>query len=197
MEPCEEIRRVVERWLAASAEGDADSDDPLRVRTADAEHRLNRIRAAALAEIVRCSAQTPVVSRALCDRLQRSTASPIIIASPGLCGEGTSKEGENMRQTRALIAASVVVGALSVVGTAAADSNPYPHDFMQNNMGYCAPYLAHLTLPDGSPVRPFINHTVQALTAGDQSWLGYDNYGDFASSKAQSTTDTQCIQRTF
>ena len=78
--------------------------------------------------------------------------------------------------------------ALPVAGSAQAASNngPYPHDFKQNNMGYCAPYLAQLRLPDGSPVRPFINHTVQQLTAGDQSWLGYDNPGDFASSKAQS-----------
>lgn len=104
-----------------------------------------------------------------------------------------------MRHARALIAALVVVGALAVAGTAAAESNngPYPHDFKQNNMGYCAPYLAQSRLPDGSPVRPWINHIVQDLTAGDQSWLGYDNLGDFASSKAQSTTDTQCIQRTF
>jgi hypothetical protein len=101
-----------------------------------------------------------------------------------------------MRQLRTLVAA--LVAALAVVGAAAADSNngPYPHDFKQNNMGYCAPYLAQQTLPDGSPVRPFINHTVRDLTAGDQSWQGYDNVGDFASAKAQSTTDTQCLQRT-
>lgn len=100
---------------------------------------------------------------------------------------------------RALVAAGVVTASLGMAGVAAADSShgPYPHDFTQNNMGYCAPYLAQLELPDGSPVRPWINHTVQDLTAGDQSWLGYDNVGDFASSKAQSTTDTQCIQRTF
>ena len=102
-----------------------------------------------------------------------------------------------MRHARALLAALVVAGALTVVGAAGADSNngPYPHDFHQNNMGYCAPYLAQSTLPDGSPVRPFINHTVQDLTAGDQSWLGYDNFGAFASARAQSTTDTQCLQR--
>ena len=104
-----------------------------------------------------------------------------------------------MKHRRAIVAAFAAATALSAAGAARAESNngPYPHEFKQNNMGYCAPYLATLRLPDGSPVRPFINHTVQEMTAGDKSWLGWDNFGDFVKSKAQSTDDTQCLQRTF
>jgi hypothetical protein len=95
---------------------------------------------------------------------------------------------------RRAVPAALVAAAFAFPANAAADRGPYPHDFNQN-MGYCAPYLAQLRLPDGSPVRPFINHTVQNLTQGDQTWLGFENFGDFAGAKAHSTTDTQCLQR--
>lgn len=46
-----------------------------------------------------------------------------------------------MRHFRASVAVIAAAGALTLVGTAAAGSNngPDPHDFTQNNMGYCAP----------------------------------------------------------
>ena len=96
-----------------------------------------------------------------------------------------------------LVWAVAAVGAavLGTCGTASADRDPYPHEFKQNNMGYCAPFLAQQRLPDGSPVRPFVNHAVQAATAGDASFEGSKNLGDFYNDKAQSTTDTQCLAR--
>ncbi len=91
--------------------------------------------------------------------------------------------------------AALTVAALALAGGARADGDPYPHEFKQNNMGYCAPYLAQLTLPDGTRVRPFINHVIQDATAGDASFEGSKNLGDFYNDKAQSTTDTQCLAR--
>ena len=91
--------------------------------------------------------------------------------------------------------AVLTVAVAVFAGGAWADRDPFPHEFKQNNMGYCAPYLAQLTLPDGTRVRPFINHTLQDATAGDASFEGSKNLGDFYNDKAQSTTDTQCLAR--
>ncbi len=59
---------------------------------------------------------------------------------------------------RRLAMATVALVALSAFASPVAAREPYPHEF-HHNMGYCAPYLAQLRLPDGSPVRPWINHT--------------------------------------
>jgi hypothetical protein len=95
------------------------------------------------------------------------------------------------------IALGVVLAAfaLASVEPALADRDPYPHDFKQNNMGYCAPYLAQQRLPNGDPVRPFVNHIIQDATAGDASFEGSKNLGDFYNDKAQSETDQQCLAR--
>jgi len=77
---------------------------------------------------------------------------------------------------------------------ALADRDPFPHDF-HHNMGYCAPFLAQQRLPTGDPVRPFINHLVQDLTAGDASFEGQKNLGDLYSDRARSETDQQCVPR--
>ena len=94
---------------------------------------------------------------------------------------------------RAAIAAATFVAALGLVQGAAADRGPYPHEFLQNNMGYCAPYLAQLDLGNGEAVRPFLNHLLQDLTA--MGFEGQKNLGDFYSDKARSETDVQCINR--
>ncbi len=97
--------------------------------------------------------------------------------------------------THRFVAGSAALLAASVVAAPAfADRDPYPHDFKQNNMGYCAPYLAQLELPTGEHVRPFLNHLLQDLTA--QGFEGEKNLGDFYSDKARSDTDQQCIDRT-
>jgi len=77
---------------------------------------------------------------------------------------------------------------------ALADRDPFPHDF-HHNMGYCAPFLAQQRLPTGDPVRPFINHLVRDLTAGDASFDGQKNLGDLYSDRARSETDQQCVPR--
>ncbi len=92
-------------------------------------------------------------------------------------------------------AAVVVVGAaFAAAGPAAADRSPFPHEF-HHNMGYCAPFLAQLDLPNGDPVRPFINHLIHDLTAGDGSFDGQTNVGDLYSDRARSATDTACVAR--
>jgi hypothetical protein len=93
-----------------------------------------------------------------------------------------------------LTAAAVLATNVAVAAPAFADRDPFPHDF-HHNMGYCAPYLAQLTLPDGSPVRPFINHVIQDLTTG-QTFEGQKNLGDLYSDRARSETDTTCLPRT-
>src|SRR5215203_3362065 len=83
---------------------------------------------------------------------------------------------------------------MAFAGTASADRAPFPHDFRQN-MGYCAPFLAQLDLPNGDPVRPFINHLLQDLTAGELSIEGQKNVGDLYSDRARSETDMTCVAR--
>jgi hypothetical protein len=99
-----------------------------------------------------------------------------------------------MHRLRMTTAAVVVAAALGIVGSAAADREPYPHEF-HNNMGYCAPYLAQLDLPNGDAVRPFINHLIHDLTAGDATFEGQKNVGDLYSDRARSETDQQCVAR--
>jgi hypothetical protein len=95
---------------------------------------------------------------------------------------------------RRLAAASAgLLAALALAAPALADRDPYPHEFVQNNMGYCAPYLAQLELPNGEHVRPFLNDLLRDLTA--QGFEGQQNLGDFYSDKARSETDQQCINR--
>jgi hypothetical protein len=86
------------------------------------------------------------------------------------------------------------VAVVALAPPAVADREPFPHEF-HHNMGYCAPYLAQLRLPDGSPVRPFINHVIRDLTAGDQTFEGQQNVGDLYSDRARSETDTTCVPR--
>jgi hypothetical protein len=95
---------------------------------------------------------------------------------------------------RIAIAALMIVGALTFGQPAMGDDDPYPHEF-HNNMGYCAPYLAQLRTPTGDPVRPFINHLIQDLTAGDASFEGQKNVGDLYSDRARSQEDQECVQR--
>ena len=83
---------------------------------------------------------------------------------------------------------------MAFAGTASADRDPFPHDF-HNNMGYCAPFLAQLELPSGEAVRPFINHLIHDLTAGQLSFEGQKNVGDLYSDRARSETDTACVAR--
>lgn len=99
-----------------------------------------------------------------------------------------------MHRLRVTTAAVVITAALGFVGSASAERDPFPHDF-HHNMGYCAPFLAQLDLPNGDPVRPFINHTIHDLTAGDASFEGQKNVGDLYSDRARSETDTQCVAR--
>lgn len=98
----------------------------------------------------------------------------------------------HMRRTAA--AAVVTLAALGVAGTAAAERESFPHAF-HNNMGYCAPFLAQLNLPNGDAVRPWINQLLRDLTAGDASFEGQKNVGDLYSDRARSETDTQCLPR--
>jgi hypothetical protein len=91
-------------------------------------------------------------------------------------------------------AAAVAVAALVLAGSASADREPFPHEF-HNNMGYCAPFLAQLDLPNGDPVRPFVNQLIHDLTQGDASFDGQKNVGDLYSDRARSETDRQCIAR--
>lgn len=92
------------------------------------------------------------------------------------------------------VAGVAIVLALGVVQPAWADRDPYPHEF-HHNMGYCAPYLAQQRLPDGQAVRPWINHLVQGLTAGDAEFEGQKNLGDFYSDKARNEDDQLCLRR--
>jgi hypothetical protein len=95
-----------------------------------------------------------------------------------------------------MLAWGVVVGAvLAGAPTAAAERGDYPHEFKQNNMGYCAPFLAQQRLPNGDRVRPWINHVIQGLTAGESSFEGYENLGQFTSARARSETDQTCLAR--
>ena len=84
--------------------------------------------------------------------------------------------------------------ALGLVQPALADRDPFPHEF-HKNMGYCAPFLAQQRLPNGDQVRPFINHLVQDLTAGDASFEGSKNLGDLYSDRARDEEDQQCLAR--
>lgn len=93
-----------------------------------------------------------------------------------------------------LTAAATLGAAIALATPALASREPFPHDF-HHNMGYCAPYLAQLQLPDGSPVRPFINHVIQDLTTG-QTFEGQKNVGDLYSDRARSETDMTCVPRT-
>jgi hypothetical protein len=90
--------------------------------------------------------------------------------------------------------AALTLGALVLaVPPAAVAREPFPHEF-HHNMGYCAPYLAQLRLPNGDPVRPFINHTIQDMTR-DGPFLGQENVGDLYSDRARSEEDTNCLPR--
>jgi hypothetical protein len=95
---------------------------------------------------------------------------------------------------RFVMAAAISAACLQVAPAAHAASAPFPHEF-HHNMGYCAPFLAQLELPDGSPVRPFINHLIQDLTT-DATFEGQKNLGDLYSDRARSETDQACVQRT-
>ena len=92
------------------------------------------------------------------------------------------------------IFSAIAVGMLVAAPPALADRDPFPHDF-HHNMGYCAPFLAQQRLPTGDPVRPWINHVVQDLTAGDATFEGYENLGGLYSDRARSETDQQCVPR--
>jgi hypothetical protein len=87
----------------------------------------------------------------------------------------------------------VLVAGLVAAPVASAERSPYPHEF-HHNMGYCAPYLAQLRLPDGSPVRPWINHLIHDLTTGT-TFEGQKNVGDLYSDRARSETDQACVAR--
>lgn len=89
--------------------------------------------------------------------------------------------------------AFVFATCLLAVPVSAAAREPFPHEF-HRNMGYCAPYLAQLRLPDGSAVRPFINHTIRDLTS-DGPFLGQTNVGDLYSDRARSEEDRNCLPR--
>ena len=96
---------------------------------------------------------------------------------------------------RYVLTGLVAVVALALSQPAGAERDDYPHEFKQNNMGYCAPYLAQQRLPNGDPVRPFVNHLIQDLTAGDSSFEGSKNLGDLYSDRARSEDDQQCLAR--
>lgn len=93
-----------------------------------------------------------------------------------------------------LIAPTVGLAILLVGASPVAAREPYPHEF-HHNMGYCAPYLAQLRLPDGAPVRPWINHLVHDLTMQFGSFEGQKNVGDLYSDRARSETDQTCVAR--
>jgi hypothetical protein len=97
---------------------------------------------------------------------------------------------------RTAVALLVAVSTLCwLVQPALAERGDYPHDFTQNNMGYCAPYLAQQELPNGDNARPFINHVIQDATHGDASFEGSKNLGDFYNDKARSEDDQRCLAR--
>jgi hypothetical protein len=87
-----------------------------------------------------------------------------------------------------------MLGAILVAAPTVAAREPYPHEF-HHNMGYCAPYLAQLRLPDGSPVRPWINHTIHDLIQQFGSFEGQTTVGDLYSDRARSETDQACVAR--
>jgi hypothetical protein len=95
---------------------------------------------------------------------------------------------------RTLLCSTAVIGALAIVQPVFAVREEHPHEF-HRNMGYCAPFLAQQRLPDGSPVRPFVNHIIHDLTAGDGTFEGQKNVGDLYSDRARSETDTNCLAR--
>lgn len=98
-----------------------------------------------------------------------------------------------MRLTVAWCAVAAAVG-LACAPAAQAERADYPHAFTQNNMGYCAPYLAQQRTPwDGSPVRPWINHTVQDLIEQYGAFRGYTTLGALYADKARSQDDRACI----
>ncbi len=99
-----------------------------------------------------------------------------------------------MSTHRRLIAPTIVLGALLVGAPTVVAREPFPHEF-HHNMGYCAPYLAQLRLPDGSPVRPWINHLIHDLTTQFGSFEGQKNVGDLYSDRARSETDQNCVAR--
>jgi hypothetical protein len=95
---------------------------------------------------------------------------------------------------RRLISPVIMLAVLLLAAPPVAAREPYPHEF-HHNMGYCAPYLAQLRLPDGSPVRPWINHLIQDLTQEFGSFEGQKNVGDLYSDRARSETDQTCVAR--
>jgi hypothetical protein len=109
------------------------------------------------------------------------------------CGS-TDKEDRLKYRRLAPVVGAVVALALGAAQPASADRQPFPHEFHQN-MGYCAPFLAQARLPNGDPVRPFINHLLQDLTAGDLTFEGQKNVGDLYSDRARSEEDQQCVAR--
>jgi len=95
---------------------------------------------------------------------------------------------------RRLLTALVVSGlTLAAAPSAVAGREPFPHEF-HHNMGYCAPYLAQLRLPDGSAVRPWVNHLIHDLTSAGL-FEGQKNVGDLYSDRARSETDQACLAR--
>jgi len=94
---------------------------------------------------------------------------------------------------RRFATAIVVLGLTLAAPTAVAARDPYPHEF-HHNMGYCAPYLAQLRLPDGQAVRPWINHLLQDLTSAG-TFEGQRNVGDLYSDRARSEDDQACLAR--
>ncbi len=96
---------------------------------------------------------------------------------------------------RSIVTAATTLAAFTAsIAPAYADRQCFPHEF-HHNMGYCAPFLAQQRLPSGDPVRPWINHLIQDLTAGDASFEGQRNLGDLYSDRARSETDHQCVPR--
>jgi hypothetical protein len=95
---------------------------------------------------------------------------------------------------RLLLSLSAAGLALVALVPAAAAREPFPHEF-HRNMGYCAPFLAQERLPNGDPVRPFINHVIHERTRDGALFLGQRNVGDLYSDRARSTTDTNCLPR--
>ncbi len=87
----------------------------------------------------------------------------------------------------------VIFAATLAVAPDATARDAFPHEF-HHNMGYCAPYLAQLRLPDGSPVRPWINHLIHDLTT-DATFEGQKNVGDLYSDRARSDDDPACVAR--
>lgn len=96
------------------------------------------------------------------------------------------------RTPRVLVGLALTAGLLAMPAAASA-REPYPHEF-HHNMGYCAPFLAQQRLPDGTQVRPWINHLLHDLTANG-TFEGQKNVGDLYSDRARSDTDTNCLAR--